>query len=166
MRSVEKGSRADKAGFRAGDVIVKINGEAIHDSSDFTHALHSRKENTASISILRDKKEQTLKLNLPERKESKSIWESLELPQLDAETRAELTDLQSEMSELKPELEDAVNRRLALVKPDLERQAREFCRQKAEIKKQLRDLQRELHNHKLEIKRELGREFDENSNEF
>ena len=28
VRSVEKGSRADKAGFHAGDVIVKINGEA------------------------------------------------------------------------------------------------------------------------------------------
>src|SRR5579862_1438687 len=46
VRSVEKGSGADKAGFRAGDVIVKINGEPIRDSGDFTHALRSRKDNT------------------------------------------------------------------------------------------------------------------------
>ena len=38
VRSVEKGSRADRAGFRAGDVIVKVNGEAVHDSGDFGHA--------------------------------------------------------------------------------------------------------------------------------
>ena len=41
VRSVEKGSRAEKAGFHAGDVIVKINGEPIHDSGDFSHALRS-----------------------------------------------------------------------------------------------------------------------------
>ena len=28
VRSVEKGSRAEKAGFRAGDVIVRVNGRA------------------------------------------------------------------------------------------------------------------------------------------
>src|SRR5215831_6474299 len=31
IRSVEKGSRAEKAGFRAGDIIVKINDQAVHD---------------------------------------------------------------------------------------------------------------------------------------
>jgi len=51
VRSVEKGSSADKAGFRAGDVIVKINGEPIHDSGDFSHALRSRKDNTASNGV-------------------------------------------------------------------------------------------------------------------
>ena len=39
VRSVEKGSRAEKAGFRAGDVIVKVNDQAVHDTSDFTHAV-------------------------------------------------------------------------------------------------------------------------------
>src|SRR5229473_1860126 len=78
VRSVEKGSRADKAGFRAGDVIVKINGEPIRDSGDFSHALRSRKDNTASISVIRDKKEQTITITLPERKQSDLFRESLE----------------------------------------------------------------------------------------
>src|SRR5216110_2023000 len=38
VRSVDKGSRADKAGFRAGDVIVRVNGDSINDSGDFTRA--------------------------------------------------------------------------------------------------------------------------------
>ncbi len=34
VRSVEKGSRAEKAGFRAGDVIVKVNDQPVHDTSE------------------------------------------------------------------------------------------------------------------------------------
>jgi S1-C subfamily serine protease len=41
VRSVEKGSRGEKAGFRAGDVVVKVNNQPVHDTSDFTHAIHS-----------------------------------------------------------------------------------------------------------------------------
>src|ERR1022692_4209811 len=41
VRSVEKGSRGEKAGFRAGDVVVKVDNQAVHDASDFTHALRS-----------------------------------------------------------------------------------------------------------------------------
>src|SRR6476660_1476597 len=42
VRAVEKGSRDEKAGFRAGDVIVKVNAQAVHDTSDFSHAVRSR----------------------------------------------------------------------------------------------------------------------------
>ena len=56
VRSVEKGSRAEQAGFRAGDVIVKVNGESISDSGDFTHAIHGRKNNAVTVSIIREKK--------------------------------------------------------------------------------------------------------------
>jgi len=37
-----EGSRAEKAGFRAGDIIVKVNDQPVHDTSDFTHALRPR----------------------------------------------------------------------------------------------------------------------------
>src|ERR1700680_241250 len=123
VRSVEKGSRADKAGFRAGDVIVKINGEPIRDSGDFTHALRSRKDNTASIIVIRDKKEQTIAITLPERKQSDLFRESLqvEIPEIDAATRNELSQLQAEMAHLKPEMEEAVNRALKQAKPEIER---------------------------------------------
>ncbi len=95
VRSVDKGSRAEKAGFHAGDVIVRVNGEAIHDSGDFSHALHGRKDNTANVSIIRDKKEQTLTLTLPDRKQSDRFEESLDIPEIDAETRIDLSELDS-----------------------------------------------------------------------
>src|SRR5579863_6493449 len=53
VRSVEKGSRAEKAGFRAGDVIVKVNDEPVHDTSDFTHAVHSRDGKSVSVGVVR-----------------------------------------------------------------------------------------------------------------
>ena len=55
VRSVEKGSRGEKAGFRAGDVVVKVNNQPVHDSSDFTHALRSS-AGTATVTVMRERK--------------------------------------------------------------------------------------------------------------
>jgi serine protease Do len=106
VRSVEKGSRADKAGLRAGDVITRVGDQPVHDTSDFTHALHSHNAGSVSLGVIRDKKEQTLTITLPERKESgEMIEESLEAPELDAETRIELGEAQSEVAKLRPQME-------------------------------------------------------------
>ena len=64
VRSVEKGSRADKAGLRAGDVIVRVGDQTVHDTSDFTHALHSRNAGSVNVEVIRDKKAQTLTIKL------------------------------------------------------------------------------------------------------
>src|SRR6202790_215222 len=139
VRSVEKGSRADKAGFRAGDVIVKINGEPIRDSGDFTHALRSHKENTAGISVIRDKKEQTITISLPERKQSDLFRESREMvmPEIDAKAREELSQIESQMAHLTPEIEEAVNRALKQARPEIERQAREAQRRGEQLGRQM-----------------------------
>ncbi len=162
VRSVEKGSGADKAGFRAGDVIVKINGEPIRDSGDFSHALRSRKDNTASISVIRDKKEQTITITLPERKQSDLFRESLdlEMPGIDAETREEISRAQNEIAHLKPVMEEAIARQLKQIKPEIERQTREAQRRAEEYSRQIRDAQREWHDRQREIERELREEFD------
>jgi serine protease Do len=164
VRSVEKGSCAEKAGFRAGDVIVKVNGESITDSSDFGHALRSRKDNTATISVIRDKKEQTITLTLPERKQSDVFRESFEMPEFDAETRSELSELQSEMARMKPEMEEAIHRQVAEVKrmkPEIERQTRDILNQREQLKKQMREMQRQFHDHQHEIERELRQELQD-----
>jgi serine protease Do len=168
VRSVEKGSCADKAGFRAGDVIVKINGEPIHDSGDFSHALRSRKDNTANISVIRDKKEQTITITLPEHKQSDLFRESLEveIPEIDAATRDEMSKLQSEMAHLKPEMEEAINREIEQVRPEIEGTTREAQRRAQEFKREMRDLQRELRHHQREIERELRQGLEGPSSEF
>lgn len=108
VRSVEKGSRAEKAGLRAGDVIVKVNDQPVHDTSDFAHAVKSRSGNSVSVGVIREKKEQNLNLTLPDRKESGELLEeeeSLEGPLIDAESAVDLSELQQEVAELQPQME-------------------------------------------------------------
>ena len=149
VRSVEKGSRAEKAGFRAGDVIVKVNGESISDSGDFTHAMHGRKNSTVNVSIIREKKEQTLTLALPERNQSELLDESFEVPEVDAETVIDLSEAESEVARVMPEMEQA----LIEVKPDIEEATREIRNHQQELKKEMRELQRELRDEEIQMQK-------------
>jgi serine protease Do len=107
VRSVEKGSRGEKAGFRAGDVIVKINDQPVHDTSDFTEVMHSRESGAVSVAVIREKKEQKLNLELPPHKESGYLIdeESMDEPLFDAEEEMEISQAEDEIAELQPEME-------------------------------------------------------------
>ena len=141
VRSVEKGSRAEKAGLRAGDVITRVGDQPVHDTSDFTHALHSRSAGSVSVGVIRDKKEQTLTLTLPERKESgEMIEESLEAPEMDAETQTELSEVQNEIAELRPQME-LVTEQTRKASAEL-RQS--LCSQQKQMKEQAEKLRQEL----------------------
>ena len=169
MPQVDKGSRADKAGFRAGDVIVRVNGEAIHDSGDFSHALHSRKENTASVSIIRDKKEQTLTLTLPERKQSEMFEESLDVPEIDTESlNIDLSELRSEMAHLRPQISEAVReaqRAMDDARESLSQQREQLRKHAKEMKKQqkeeLKQQEEELKEQQQELKQEMKEQQQE-----
>lgn len=162
IRSVEKGSRADKAGFRAGDVIVKINGEPVHDSGDFSHALRERKNNSVNVGILRDKREQTITLTLPERQQGDLYWESLDAPEIDAETQQELSKLQCEVARMKPQMQ-AYSREMEELGKEwqgqVQKQTREWRKQMHEMQRQYRD----QHNESMEKLRE---EMNNLENEF
>lgn len=110
VRSVEKGSRAEKAGFRAGDVIVKVNGQQVHDTSDFAHGVRSRSADSVSVLVMRDKKEQSLTLSLPERKDSSKMLdiEDAEDELADAESYYDAAEIQEEMAKIRPDIKLAV----------------------------------------------------------
>src|SRR5579864_807277 len=170
VRAVEKGSRAEKAGFRAGDVIVKINDQPVHDTGDFTHAVRSRKGAAVSVGVIRDKREQNLNLTLPEHKESGVLLEdeeSLEGPLIDAESAVDLSELQQEVAKLQPQMrlatEDAGTTVRELHK-DLCGQQKIVRQQAEKIKRQVRVQQRQLQRDQQKLKIELdqlrGRKFD------
>jgi len=64
VRSVEKGSPGAAAGLKAGDVIVRVNNETVHDMADWRRAVKSH-GGKVTISVVRDKKELNLEMNLP-----------------------------------------------------------------------------------------------------
>lgn len=72
VRSVQKGSAAETAGLRAGDVITKVGDQKISDNSDWREALRNGKNGKVSVTVIRDKKELTLSLSVPLRKGSDS----------------------------------------------------------------------------------------------
>jgi serine protease Do len=141
VRSVEKGSRAEKAGFRAGDVIVKVNGEAINDSGDFGHALRGRTKNAVPVGIIRDKKEQTLTLTLPEPRQSGSIEET-KAPEADAEI-IDLDTITTVLAKVKPEMALAVQK-VQRIKPQLVKAQAELQERAKELREQIEKVKREM----------------------
>jgi serine protease Do len=141
VRSVEKGSRADKAGLRAGDVITRVGDQPVHDTSDFSHVLHSHSAGSVSVGVIRDRKEQTLTLTLPERRDSgEMIEQSLEAPELNAETQAELSEVQNEIAKLRPQMELAREES----RKASEEMRKAMCDQQKQLREQAEKLRQEL----------------------
>ncbi len=147
VRSVEKASRAEKSGFRAGDVIVRVNDQFVHDTSDFSHAIRSTTTGSVTVGIVRDKREQNLTLALPERKDSGDLLEeTFETPDIDAETRIDLGEVRNEMAQIQPQMQFALQeskRALELAEPEIEKAQRAIAEelepQKPEIERAVRE---------------------------
>ncbi len=148
VRSVDKGSPGAAAGLKAGDVIVRVNNETIHDMQDWKRALRAH-DGKLSLSIVRDKKQQTLQMSVPANtSELKGDeWKSLDLDMqaMDAEMRTLGPELDRETQELAmlaqmdPRQMDEIHRQAesaAAMTPEMEKQARELSKQAEEMRKQ------------------------------
>jgi serine protease Do len=154
VRAVEKGSRAERAGFRAGDVIVKINGQQVHDTSDFSHAVREN-GNPVNVGVMRDKKEQNLTLTLPSQKDSGELFNEETFggePLIRAESELELTKFEDYVAKLRPEMQLAADS----VRQATEEVRKETCREQRELRrqteKQKRQMQKDLEQLRLELR--------------
>jgi len=146
VRSVEKGSRSEKAGFRAGDVIVRVNNESVHDTSDFTRALRATSGGAAAVTVIRDKREQNLNLTLPDKKDSGNlIEESFDAPEMTEDAQIEWARAGSEIARMAPALEN-LQRNLP-------------CRNKLQQKSQ--DMQKKLQQKTEKLRHEFSGEWTE-----
>ena len=70
IASVEKGSPADKAGAKVGDIIRKVNGTAVGDVNEAYRALFGANVgDTITLTVQRDTKLVPLRLTLEELQE-------------------------------------------------------------------------------------------------
>lgn len=68
VRSVNSDSPAEKAGLKAGDVIVSFNGQAVHTVGDLRQKMAAQSDaQTAKIGVLRSHSELSLSVELPAR---------------------------------------------------------------------------------------------------
>ncbi len=81
ITNVTKGSAAEKAGLKNGDVIIKINDKKVADPNSLSDVVTSFKPNEeVTVYFKRDGKEQSAKVTLGERKESKTMSYSFNGP--------------------------------------------------------------------------------------
>jgi len=100
IRSIEKNSPAESAGFRAGDVIIRVGSEPIDSVSDWNQAL--RQPHTGSgkvnVTVIREKREQNFTLALPEKRSDSSA----------VDLDMELGDLNEQLADLGPQIEKSM----------------------------------------------------------
>jgi membrane-associated protease RseP (regulator of RpoE activity) len=153
IRSVERGSHAEQAGFRAGDVIVRVNGTSVNDCSDFTRLLRARADNKASVTVMRDHKEQVLTLMLPPPRRSGSL-ENCEY--IETATCAEIVDAGTEIAKSIPPLKTAELKRLQPKLEKLNKRLQEDAhRQSVEIKKDMERMQEDLQHEEIQLQRQM-----------
>jgi S1-C subfamily serine protease len=144
VRAVQKGSAADAAGLRAGDVVIRVGDQKISDNSDWTEALRNGKNGKVSLVIMRDKKEQTLSMSVPPRRgpDSSALYEDDSAP-----------DTEMAFVEVEPLLADGIDLESVFTDGDVDDESGDASQA---VKKGMKQLRRELIDNRGEINRNLA----------
>jgi serine protease Do len=157
VRSVEKGSPADAAGLKAGDVIVKVNNESVHDMADWRRAMRGR-AGKIPIAVVRDKHEQTIMLNVA------SSGDASRLQGMDwGDFEGQMQAFQQEMEKLRPELERSKTEMLANIKPsqqELEQMRDDIQRSMKLSQKDIEEMQKQIQK-SIPSQQELQKQIEE-----
>lgn len=157
VRSVEKGSRGEQAGFKAGDVITRINGADVSDCSDFSRLLRKRTDNKAAITVVRERREQNLTLSLPEKRTGSLNNEEM----CGAEDlSACVQELKDQAAEFVPEMKTAeIHKQLLQMQPQMKKLQKEMQKnildQREEIKKDVQEMKKQLEEQKQELQKQM-----------
>ncbi len=74
INRVSENSPAERAGLRAGDVIVEIDGKKVTGNSDLIRSIYEKKEGDIVLTIIRDKSRQTINVTPEERKDGETFF--------------------------------------------------------------------------------------------
>jgi serine protease Do len=66
VRSVNPKTPAERAGLKAGDVVVKVNGTPVTTPREITGLVRSSRRKAISFTVVRDKKEISLNVEIAE----------------------------------------------------------------------------------------------------
>lgn len=141
VRSVEKGSAAEKAGLKAGDVIVRADNEKLTDRTDLTQILRKhRGGGPLNLVVMRDKHEQTITVTLPDRgsrDSSQLLFDSDEFQSAfqDAVDEFDTLDLR-DMASLQLQLDDES---ILQITPEAEKAMRDAARDLERTQKTLQE---------------------------
>lgn len=158
VRSVEQGSPAAAAGMKAGDIVLKVNNETLHDISDWQRTMQTP-NSRLTLGVWRDKRAQTVVMNLPGGgntsrlqdddwlsfdTEAQNLGDEMESmrPQIEEgeEEIAQLGPSDKDMQQMQRELEKSMKRQ----KKDMEKMARDMAKAAKPMAKDADKMQRDL----------------------
>jgi len=77
VKQVARKSEAATAGLKAFDVILKVGTDPISTSADWERALHANQGKPVQVTILRDKKQQTVTLQVDSKRHGELLFEEI-----------------------------------------------------------------------------------------
>lgn len=98
--SVFENTPAATAGLKAADIILKVNGQPIVSVNDWSKAIRNNRGKQVQVTVMRNKKEQTLTMTAGEPK-NKGEMDLPEIPSLDYETY--IDDAQRQVAAIDPD---------------------------------------------------------------
>lgn len=98
VKHVAENSPASKAGLKAGDVIIKANGQTMATLSQWMKLIHTNRGKQVQITLVRNRKEQTVTLDAGSGKNHGEVIVPENLQLLDNE------DIDSELAQLKTQI--------------------------------------------------------------
>ncbi len=152
VRSVEKNSPAEAAGFKAGDVIIRVGTEPVENMSDWNQLIRSQQAGKIPVTVIRERHESTFTLTMPERRGQSQTGAAegfdgdndIVIADLGPEFRNQMLELQKQfnspefrkqMEQWKKDFKDsAVNRKE--LQREIQRAHREMERAMREMQKQ------------------------------
>lgn len=150
IKSVEKNSPAEKAGLKAGDVIVRADNERVSDRSDLRRILaNHRKGGKVAIGIIRDRREQTITVDIPEHQSRESSGIYLDFDGVSGDIE-ELREWVKEMKELGPEIRERV---IKEVQPQVRIALEKGQQVKEQVKTTVKQAQKDLQHMKVQVRR-------------
>jgi predicted RNA-binding protein with PIN domain len=158
VRQVAHKSEADAAGLKAFDVILKVGPDAIATMSDWERALHTNQGKPVQVTILRDKKQQTLTLQVDSKRhgllELEEIFpagDGMLVAEIDPEFAQNAADQALAMSEQAQALK---NQARELSSKISSQQAEEIRKQAEEMRKQAEKIRESLKCENFKIDQE------------
>ncbi|MBF0103612.1 MAG: DegQ family serine endoprotease [Desulfobacterales bacterium] len=98
VTEVFPGDPAEEAGIKAGDIIIRVNGDAIDSSRQLSRLVAKTKiGEKLSVTVLRNGKEETVKVKIVKRKDDKRPRISQSLSKEDAEFGIQVLDITEEV---------------------------------------------------------------------
>jgi len=147
ITEVEKDSPAEKAGLKAGDVIIEVDGDKIFDYDDVRDVIGDKDEgDTVAVTVMRDRKEVKFDVEVAERKD-RFRWKGNIFAEPDIDYH----------------IPDMRGLQYGIFSDDFydEFDSEEFSEEMEDLMEELKDLQVELEELKREHKEELKEDLEQ-----